>query len=107
MIYVDEAIFPFKRQLWCHMFSHDLDALHNMAQRLGLKREYFQDKQHFPHYDLSPAKRALAVKFGAKEVSCEKMISIVRNNKHDRVQSEGQVQKRRVFVRSDKYHRRR
>jgi hypothetical protein len=79
VIYVDEAIFPFKGQLWCHMFSHDLDALHTMATRLGLKREYFQDKKRFPHYDLSPGKRELAVKLGAKEVSCEKMISIVRS----------------------------
>lgn len=35
-----------------HLISdHSLDELHQMADKLGLKREWFQDKKH-PHYDL-------------------------------------------------------
>ena len=45
-----------------------LEELHAFAARLGLKREWFQDHFIAPHYDLSPAKHALALHLGAKYV---------------------------------------
>ncbi len=51
---------------WCHMWSDDLEALHRVAAAIGLKRAWFQDHRT-PHYDLTPAKRALALKAGAVE----------------------------------------
>lgn len=33
-----------------------------MAAKLGLRREWFQNKPHAPHYDLVPSKRTLALK---------------------------------------------
>jgi hypothetical protein len=42
-----------------------IDELHAFAARLGLKRSWFQDHVLAPHYDLSPAKHALALKLGA------------------------------------------
>lgn len=64
---------------WCHMWSEDLKALHAMALRIGLKREWFQDKKDFPHYDLVPPKRAAAVRCGAVEVS---LADYLRARKH-------------------------
>jgi hypothetical protein len=52
---------------WCHMWSDDLKALHKLAAKIGLKREWFQGDQRVPHYDLVPAKRSLALAHGAKE----------------------------------------
>lgn len=59
---------------FCHMATDDhtlkgLEELHVFAERLGLKRTWFQDmiKRH-PHYDLTPTRRAIAVKLGAEEV---------------------------------------
>lgn len=52
---------------WCRMWSDDPDALHAMADRLDLKREWFQRAGRVPHYDLTPGKRAQAIKAGAKE----------------------------------------
>jgi hypothetical protein len=52
---------------WCHMWSDDLDALHAMAARVGMKRQWFQNKPGFPHYDLVPGRRWLALRFGAVE----------------------------------------
>lgn len=52
---------------WCHMWSDDLNALHVMAAKIGMRREWFQNREGFPHYDLVPTRRALAVKFGAVE----------------------------------------
>ncbi|MCX7934071.1 MAG: DUF4031 domain-containing protein [Planctomycetota bacterium] len=55
--------------LWCHMWSDDLEALHLMAARIGLRREWFQNRAGFPHYDLLPPRRAAALRLGAVERS--------------------------------------
>jgi len=74
MIYVDsiqhypDCKLPYKH--WCHMATDgDLGELHRVARRLGLSRAWFQDKPATPHYDLTPAKRAQALKFGAQTVN--------------------------------------
>jgi hypothetical protein len=75
MIYIDNPIFPFHGKLYCHMATDgDIEELHRMATQLGLKRAWFQNKPGHPHYDLSPKKRILAVKYGAVEVSTIEMI---------------------------------
>jgi len=56
-------------QQWCHMWSDDLEALHEMAAKIGMKREWFQNRAGFPHYDLVPTRRAKALEFGAVERS--------------------------------------
>ncbi len=76
-IYVDNPIFPFRGQMYCHMASDEnLTELHQMATRLGLKRSWFQNKIGHPHYDLSPNKRALAVQNGAVQVSSIELIRL-------------------------------
>ena len=50
--------------------------MHAFAERLGLRREWYQRGTHnrgpwhwyLSHYDLTPNKRALAVRLGAVEV---------------------------------------
>jgi len=55
---------------WCHMWCDgDLEELHRMADAIHLKREYFQDVEGFPHYDLVESRRKLAIQFGAQEMS--------------------------------------
>lgn len=59
---------------WCHMGTDDhtdagLAELHAMAKRIGLRREWFQDKPGFPHYDLTASRRAAAVAAGAEQVN--------------------------------------
>lgn len=49
------------------MWSEDLDALHAMARRIGMKLAWFQNRPGFPHYDLVPSKRAAAIRLGAVE----------------------------------------
>lgn len=63
----------------CHMLSTDLDALHALAKRLGLKPVWFQDKWgSAPHYDLCKAKRAAALKLGAIEADRHKTVELFR-----------------------------
>jgi hypothetical protein len=76
-VYVDESAFPFRGQLYCHMATDgDLEELHQMADQIGMPRIWFQDKPGHPHYDLSPAMRALAVQYGAVEVSSINLVRI-------------------------------
>lgn len=62
---------------WCHMSSDkDADELHAMAHLIGLKREWFQPTP-YAHYDLTPLRRAAAVKHGAQEVGAKE--GLLRN----------------------------
>jgi hypothetical protein len=51
----------------CHMTCSDLDTLHRFAERLGLKRSWFQEhvRKELCHYDLTAGKRAQALAMGA------------------------------------------
>ncbi len=55
--------------LWCDLGEEE--QLHELAQSIGLRRSWFQigAKPWLSHYDLTPSKRALALKVGAKEMS--------------------------------------
>jgi len=87
MIYVDELFTMEPRtaqarkfgNCWCHMTTDgDIEELHRFAERLGLKRSYFQPHATLAHYDLIPSKRALAVKFGAKEITMAEKLQKAR-----------------------------
>lgn len=54
---------------WCHLTADTLDELHEFATSIGLKRAWFQNHRLMPHYDLTPGKRAIAVRKGAVEIS--------------------------------------
>lgn len=53
----------------CHLTTDgSIDELHAFAQRIGLKREWFQDHGLVPHYDLTPRMRERALQTGARFV---------------------------------------
>lgn len=53
---------------WCHMLADTLDELHAMADKIGLRRAWFQDHASMKHYDIGTDRiRALAVAAGAVE----------------------------------------
>lgn len=63
-VYVDNAKIPFRNMLMCHMVADNEVELHKMADKIGLKREWYQGD----HYDISLSKRKLALKYGAKQI---------------------------------------
>jgi hypothetical protein len=69
-VYVDEARWKWRGMLWCHMTADSLDELHAMAEKLGLKREWYQGppKTRYGHYDTIASKRLKAIKLGAVQV---------------------------------------
>ena len=77
MVYVD-PLFPagWRYGPACHMVADSADELHAMAARLGLQRAWFQDRPGCPHYDLTTARRALAVRFGAVELTARVVKSV-------------------------------
>lgn len=73
MVYVDEAIHPWRGKLWSHLVADDLQELHDFAQQLGLKRTWFQNHKIQPHYDVTEAKRKQAIANGATPITTEEM----------------------------------
>ncbi len=79
-VLVDEAIYPYGRMMMCHMMSKDLEALHSMADKIGVSRRWFQNKQgRAPHYDICKSKRAFAVKLGAVESNRNEIVEVIRH----------------------------
>jgi len=70
-VYVDPLFdYGWKLGPSCHMTADTLEELHDMADKIGMKRSWFQmSKKDVPHYDLVASKRKLAVKHGAIELS--------------------------------------
>lgn len=74
-VYVDELVFPFRGEYWCHMWSDNEKELHEMAREIGLKKFWFQcQNPRFRHYDLSPKMKVAAVHAGAVEITCKEMV---------------------------------
>lgn len=79
MILVDEPRVyrtSLRQKRWCHMVSDTSEEeLHAFARLLGMKREWYQGRRgRTPHYDLTPTRRALAIKHGAVEVSTKVLV---------------------------------
>lgn len=70
-VYVDDAFVAGDWGFWTgggHMQADTLEELHAMAERLGLRRAWFQSKPSRPwhdHYDLTRRHRAEAARLGA------------------------------------------
>jgi hypothetical protein len=86
MVYVDEirdyrdweTLPKHLRRLWSHMVADSLEELHAMADAIGMRRSWFQDKPGFPHYDITPPKRAMAIRKGALERTTCDLVTICR-----------------------------
>jgi hypothetical protein len=64
-VYVDDMRARYGRMVMCHMVADTEAELHAMADRIGVARRWYQGD----HYDVCLAKRALALKAGAQEVT--------------------------------------
>lgn len=69
MVYVDDMherpMGRFGRLKMSHMIADTEAELHAMADRIGVARRWYQGD----HYDVCKAKRALAMQFGAIELT--------------------------------------
>lgn len=69
----------------CHLLCEpgQVDALHEFAAKIGMKRAWFQDHRAMPHYDLVRSRRDRAVKLGAIELPASKEWLALRNRWRD------------------------
>ena len=74
MVYVDSSRWRLGRMHMCHMIADTVDELHDMADRLGMKRERFQGD----HYDICKSNRVRAITMGAIEVNSRIIVQIRR-----------------------------
>ena len=73
-VYVDNYRAKFGRMVMCHMAADTLEELHEMAEKIGMNRSWFQED----HYDVSLTRRKLAIEYGAKEVTSRELVKIAR-----------------------------
>lgn len=76
-VYVDNARIPWtprkkrfqKPWLMSHLFCASPSELHDFAESIGIRREWYQGpKAHWPHYDITEKYRRIAIKEGAIEI---------------------------------------
>lgn len=79
-VYIDNAdvvlIHRGRVRVWCHLVAvplSDIDELHRIARKIGLKREWFQDKE-VPHYDVVAEKIPKVVKAGALPIRSRELV---------------------------------
>lgn len=76
-VYIDDYEAPFGRMLMCHMACLDIEKLHQMADKIGVNRKWFQNgDEKYPHYDVCLSKKKKAISFGAIEVSARELIKL-------------------------------
>lgn len=76
-VYVDKMKAKYGRMIMSHMIADSLDELHEMADKLGINRKWYQDKK-VPHYDICQSKKALAIHHGAVLSDRRKMVELIR-----------------------------
>lgn len=81
-VYVDDMRAQYRRMVMCHMLADTDEELHAMADKIGVARRWHQ-KAGTPHshYDICLSKRALAVKYGAKEVGRAEVALVIRTKR--------------------------
>lgn len=80
VVYVDEAIWPWRGRRWAHLVADEAEELHRFAERLGLRRAWFQHRPGRPwrdHYDIPAELRNRAVALGARPVGSRELVRIL------------------------------
>jgi len=64
-----------------HLFADTDEELHAFAEKIGLKRIWFQDRTPFHHYDLTVSKRRQALRAGAIPVGRKEEVALVKEKR--------------------------
>ena len=91
-VYVDSARIPAtvgrRHGHWSHLTADTQDELHAFAERLGLRRAWFQAGKSYSgrpsvgwHYDVTDDLRAQALALGAQPVTMRDLAAILRGRR--------------------------
>lgn len=84
-VYVDNSRLEWRGKLWCHMVADSLEELHEFAARLQLKREWFQHRSAYPHYDVTVNVRDRALGLGASLGNKEVIIGCAKKMRLEQI----------------------
>lgn len=82
-VYVDDMhetdMGRYGRMKMSHMIADTEQELHEMADKIGVARRWYQGPPMTPrpHYDICLSKRKLAVEYGAKEITVREAVAIL------------------------------
>ncbi len=78
-VYVDKSVYKYGRMTMCHLIADTPEELHEMADKIGVQRRWFQKppEASFWHYDICKTKRILAVACGALECDRSEFVSAI------------------------------
>ena len=87
-VYVDD-LRTWNGKQWCHLVGTNEGELETFAvSRLELKTKWLQTTGGYLHYDLSKAKRTLALQRGAKYIPTEELQRRVRRRRQPRTEGD-------------------
>ena len=62
-----------------HLWSADRETLHALAEQIGVRRAWFQERPVLYHYDLmAESKRRLARQAGAQSITARELVGLMR-----------------------------
>lgn len=89
-VYVDDMQAQYGRMKMCHMLADSTAELLDMADRIGVQRKWLQHagtpKEHF---DIAMNKRALAVQYGAVEITLRETATMLRRKVNEQLSADG------------------
>lgn len=70
-VYVDDMNVQYGRMKMSHLLADSDSELHAMAAKIGVNRKWWQspEKTSGSHYDIALSKKALAIEYGAIEIT--------------------------------------
>ena len=84
-VYVDNMKAGLGRMVMCHMMADTSEELFAMVDTIGVSRKWLQDAETVrEHFDICKAKRALAVKAGALEVTQRDLGKLILAKRRER-----------------------
>lgn len=84
-VYVDDYNAPYRNMVMSHMIADTRSELLEMVDKIGVQRKWIQDMwKQSEHYDISLAKKKIAIKHGAKLINARELVKIMneRDIKH-------------------------
>ena len=77
-VYVDNMKAKYGRMTMCHMLADTDIELRDMAAKIGVNQKWHQGD----HFDICQTKRALAVSYGAQEITQRDAVLIRQKLRH-------------------------
>jgi hypothetical protein len=75
-VYIGTLEYAYNGMLMSHLASPNIEALHEMAAKLGIRKWFQDDDKHLhPHYDVCKSKKKLALQLGAIEIDDRELIN--------------------------------